>query len=59
MRTDSYDSDPAIIGAIHAFAAERGYVPNFTETQLNHEVYLSNPRKCASEKLKTMVRHSI
>ncbi len=44
---------------MHAFAAERGYVPNFTETQLNHEVYLSNPRKCASEKLKTMVRHSI
>ena len=42
-----------------AFAAERGYAPDFSESRLHHEIYLSDPRKCAPEKFKTVIRHPI
>ena len=59
MHTGPYDGAPATIGAMRAFAAERGYVPDFSETRLHHEIYLSDPRKCAPEKLKTVIRNPI
>ena len=44
---------------MRTFAAERGYAPDFSEFRLHHEIYLSDPRKCVPEKLKTVIRHSI
>ena len=44
---------------MHACAAEQGYAPDFSEARLHHEIYLSDPRKCAPEKLKTVIRHPI
>ena len=38
-----------------AFAAEQGYAPDFFEARLHHEICLSDPRKCAPEKLKTVI----
>lgn len=59
MHTGSYDNEPATIDAMHEFAAKQGFVPDFSARRLHHEIYLSDPRKCASEKLKTVVRHPI
>lgn len=59
MHTGSYDNEPTTIGTMHAFAAERGCAPDFTDARLHHEIYLSDPRKCAPEKLKTVIRHPI
>lgn len=59
MHTGPYDDEPATISAMRAFAAERGYAPDFSEARLHHEIYLSDPRKCAPEKLKTVIRHPI
>lgn len=59
MHTGPYDDEPAIIDAMRAFAAERGYAPDFSEARLHHEIYLSDARKCAPEKLKTVIRHPI
>lgn len=59
MHTGSYDNEPATIDAMHEFAAKKGFVPDFSARRLHHEIYLSDPRKCASEKLKTVVRHPI
>lgn len=59
MHTGSYDKEPTTIEVMHAFAAERGCVPDFTDARLHHEIYLSDPRKCAPEKLKTVIRHPI
>ena len=53
MHTGPYDDEPATIDAMRTFAAERGYAPDFSEARLHHEIYLSDPRKCAPEKLKT------
>ena len=44
---------------MHEYTAEQGYVPDFSATRLHNEIYLSDPRKCAPEKLKTVVRHPI
>ena len=59
MHTGPYDSEPTTIAAMRAFAAERGYAPDFSEARLHHEIYLSDPRKCAPGKLKTVIRHPI
>ena len=59
MHAGLYDSEPATIEVMRAFAAEQGYAPDFSEARLHHEIYLSDPRKCAPEKLKTVVRHPV
>lgn len=59
IHAGSCDDEPATISAMHAFAAEQGYAPDFSESRLHHEIYLSDPRKCAPEKLKTVIRHLI
>ena len=42
-----------------AFIAERGYANDFSDTRLHHEIYLSDVRRTAPEKLKTVIRHPI
>ena len=32
---------------------------NITDKRLHHEIYLSDPRKCDVNKLKTVIRHPI
>ena len=59
MHTGPYDGEPATVDAMRAFAAEQGYAPDFSEARLHHEIYLSDPRKCAPEKLKTVIRHPV
>lgn len=59
MHLGSYDDEPATVGLMDRFAAQQGYVSDFTEERLHHEIYLSDPRKTAAEKLKTVIRHPI
>ena len=59
MHTGPYDSEPATIDSMRAFAAEQGYATDFTDARLHHEIYLSDPRKCALERLKTVIRNPI
>ncbi|MGN1179723.1 MAG: transcriptional regulator, partial [Suilimivivens sp.] len=39
--------------------AEAGYELDITENRLHHEIYLSDARKVAAERLKTVIRHPI
>ena len=59
MHVEPYGDEPATISAMRSFAAEQGYAPDFSESRLHHEICLSDPRKCAPEKLKTVIRHPI
>ncbi len=59
MHIGSYDDEPATIQAMHEFADQNGYKVNLTQDRFHHEIYLSDPRKCAPEKCKTVVRHPI
>lgn len=59
MHTGSYDAEPATVKLMDDFAAVNGYELNFSATRLHHEIYLSDPRKTAPEKLKTVIRHPV
>jgi len=59
MHHGSYDDEPATIAAMDAFAKEQGYVTDITDKRYHHEIYLSDPRKTAAEKWKTVIRHPI
>lgn len=59
MHVGPYDGEPATVGAMHELAAEQGLEPDFSAGRLHHEIYLSDPRKCVPEKLKTVVRHPV
>lgn len=59
MHIGPYHNEPATIAAMHEFAAQNGYEVDITEARYHHEIYLSDPRKCDSMKIKTVVRHPI
>ena len=59
MHKGSYDDEPASIGKMREFIEEKGYTEDFSDARLHHEIYLSDPRRCAPEKLKTVIRHPI
>ncbi|MGN0620856.1 MAG: GyrI-like domain-containing protein [Porcipelethomonas sp.] len=59
MHIGSYDNEPETIHLMHEFAAENGYMPDITEKRFHHEIYLSDARRVAPEKLKTVVRHPV
>ncbi|RYQ21140.1 transcriptional regulator [Bifidobacterium pseudolongum subsp. globosum] len=44
---------------MHEYMEDQGYVLDITNTRLHHEIYLSDARKVAPEKLKTVIRHPI
>ena len=41
------------------YLLEHGYQNDLSETRLHHEIYLSDPRKTAPEKQKTVIRHPV
>ena len=59
MHVGPYDNEPASLELMDKFIAERGYENDFTEKRLHHEIYLSDPRRCAPERMKTVLRHPI
>ncbi len=59
MHIGSYDDEPATVEMMHRFMEEQGYVLDITDKRLHHEIYLSDARKVAPEKLKTVIRHPI
>ncbi len=59
MHLGPYDDEPVTIAAMTEFTARAGYVTDLSPVRLHHEIYLGDPRKCAPEKLKTVIRHPI
>ena len=59
MHIGSYDDEPATVERMHSFMEERGYALDITDKRMHHEIYLSDARKTAPEKLRTVVRHPI
>lgn len=59
MHKGAYDSEPESIAKLHEFVEKNGYIEDFSDTRFHHEIYLSAPRRCAPENLKTVIRHPI
>lgn len=54
-----FDAEPATVAIMDRYLAENGYENDFSDARLHHEIYLSDPRKAAPEKWKTVIRHPI
>lgn len=59
MHIGSYDDEPATVSMMHEYMEHQGYELDITDKRLHHEIYLSDARKVAPEKLKTVIRHPI
>ena len=59
MHIGPYDDEPATVQLMHDFAAQQGYVPDITDKRLHHEIYLSDARRVAPERLRTVIRHPV
>lgn len=59
MYIGSYDKEPETIRLMELYAKESGYVPDFSGGRFHQEIYLSDPRKAAEEKLRTVIRQPV
>ena len=59
MHIGSYDDEPATVQLMHEFMEKEGYELDITDRRLHHEIYLSDVRKVALDKLKTVILHQI
>ncbi|SFB46454.1 hypothetical protein SAMN05216312_1099 [Cohnella sp. OV330] len=56
MHTGSFEDEPASFAKMEAFCAEAGYR---RASKLHREIYLSDPRRTATEKLRTVLRFAV
>lgn len=59
MHIGPFDEEPATVEKMDAFLRENGYENDMNDVRRHHEIYLSDPRKSAPEKQKTVIRHPI
>lgn len=59
MHIGSYDMEPITIGKMKAYAAQEGLSISIDDVRRHHEIYLSDPRKTAIDKLKTVIRYPV
>ena len=59
MHQGSYDDEPDSIEKMKSYIALNGYKEDLSDKRLHHEIYLSDPRKCAPERIRTVIRHPI
>ena len=59
MHIGAFDDEPQAVALMDEYIAQNGYENDITESRLHHEIYLSDARKVAPEKWKTVIRHPI
>ena len=59
MHIGPFDEEPATIEKMDRYLLENGYRNDFSEGRLHHEIYLSDARRVAPERWKTVVRHPV
>lgn len=59
MHLGSFDSEPATVALMENYLKEQGFVNDLNEQRLHHEIYMSDARRVAPEKWKTVIRHPI
>lgn len=59
MHIGAYDDEPATVALMDRFLQENGYMSDFSEERRHHEIYLSDARRVAPERRKTVIRHPV
>ena len=56
MHRGNFDDEPATLELIHSYIDNNDLLTDISETRRHHEIYLSDPRKCKAENIKTVLR---
>lgn len=56
MHVGAYDDEPKTMEKLFKLISKEDYVYDLSKTRFHHELYLSDPRRCKEENLKTVVR---
>ncbi len=59
MHLGPFDMEPETVEKMKNFAAQQGLSIALDDTRRHHEIYLSDPRKTAPDKLKTVIRYPV
>ncbi|MCI8379537.1 MAG: transcriptional regulator [Lachnospiraceae bacterium] len=59
MHFGAYDDEPETVAVMDRFLEENGYENDFSDERRHHEIYMSDARRTAPEKWKTVIRHPI
>ena len=59
MHQGHFDDEPETVAVMDEYIKANGYVNDITAKRLQHEIYMSDARKVAPEKWKTVIRHPI
>ena len=59
MHIGAFDSESESVELMDKYLDENGYENDISDKRLHHEIYLSDARKVAPEKWKTVIRHPI
>lgn len=59
MHVGPWDEEPATLALMDRFLQENGYVNDFSAERMHHEIYLSDARRVAPERRKTVIRHPV
>ena len=59
MHIGSYNDEPRTTKLMEEYALSESYEIDITDTRYHHEIYLSDPRKCTENNIKTVIRHPI
>lgn len=59
MHLGPFDNEPATVAVMDEYLKQHEYVNDLNADRLHHEIYLSDARKVAPEKWKTVIRHPV
>ena len=59
MHIGPFDEEPETVAQMDQFIRAQGYVNDFSDSRLHHEIYLSDARRIPAEKWRTVIRHPI
>ncbi len=59
MHIGAFDDEPATVAVMDRYVQENGYENDFSADRLHHEIYLSDARRVAPEKWRTVIRHPV
>lgn len=59
MHVGPFDDEPATIALMDSYLEKNGYANDFSAARRHHEIYLSDARRVAPEKWRTIIRHPI
>ena len=52
-------AEPETVERMDQYLQENGYENDFSDGRLHHEIYLSDARRVAPEKWRTVIRHPV